>query len=102
MTPCILADSIKTNIHTAKDLPSRDALLIALHGQQQTIIDLQARLGEHAELIDDKDQTIENLQEKMRLAIAQRFGKSSEKTDPNQRELFNEARAARWHARRMR
>lgn len=95
MTP---VDSIKTKSHYAKDLPSRDALLIALHEREAAIEALrveletkQSELERHAAAIESKDQHIEALLEDLRLARHQRFGKSSEKTDPNQRELFNEA-----------
>jgi len=84
-------DSANLAKRTAKDLPSRDALLIALQQQLKRNAELQNQLEQHTGVIESQDQHILSLQEQLRLAIAQRFGKSSEKTDPNQHELFNEA-----------
>ena len=77
-------DNVELAAQSAKNLPSRDALLLALQQQIALNSELQSQVALHAE-------KIEILQEQLRLAIAQRFGKRSEKTDPNQRELFNEA-----------
>ncbi len=77
-------DNVELAAQSAKNFPSRDALLLALQQQIALNSELQSQVALHAE-------KIEILQEQLRLAIAQRFGKSSEKTDPNQRELFNEA-----------
>lgn len=77
-------DNVELSTVLAKDLPSRDALLLALQQQMERNAELHNQLTQRGE-------RIETLQEQLRLAIAQRFGKSSEKTDPNQRELFNEA-----------
>ena len=38
-----------------------------------------------------QDQVIEILREKLLLALYRKFGRSSEKLDPNQQELFSEA-----------
>lgn len=76
--------NVKLSTVLAKDLPSRDALLLALQQQMERNVELQNQLTQRSE-------KIETLQEQLRLAIARRFGKSSEKSDPNQCELFNEA-----------
>ncbi|MEM9129684.1 MAG: IS66 family transposase [Pseudomonadota bacterium] len=62
----------------ARDLPDDADVLKAIVG------DLEARVM-HQKL------EIESLQEKLRLALAKRFGASSEKTPPDQLGLFNEA-----------
>lgn len=77
-------DNVVLSTVLAKDLLSRDAMLLALQQQLERNAVLQSQLTQRSE-------TIETLQEQSRLAIAQLFGKSSEKTGPNQRELFNEA-----------
>lgn len=87
----IRTDDTDIASYLAKGLPSPDALLLALQQQLGRNTELQNQLNQKAEVIEGKDLYIESSQEQLRLAFAQRFGKSSEKTDPNQRDLFNEA-----------
>ena len=95
------SDSSSAVIRTAaKHNASRDALLIALQEQQQRNAELQARvdqldsnLREKDQQLGEKDNTIETLQEQVRLLTHKRFAPSSEKSHPGQGELFNEAEA---------
>lgn len=41
--------------------------------------------------VEKRDSEIEQLQEELRLALYRKFGRSSEKSDPSQIELFEEA-----------
>jgi transposase len=55
---------------------------------------LKALLLEKEALIEQKDWQIASLREQLNLALAKRFGPSSEKSDKQQLGLFNEAEAA--------
>lgn len=79
------------------DLPTRDALLIALKEQHKHINALEVEKDQASDVIDKKSEVIasqkkriEQLEEYLRLAQRNRFGASSEK-NVLQGELFNEA-----------
>lgn len=58
------------------------------------VAQLKALITEKSAVIAEKDHQIAALQEELRLLIHKRFGASSEKADPDQLHLFNEAEAA--------
>ena len=73
-------------------LPKDPDVLIALLQKQQREIDsLQHKLTRKDKTLVDKDDTIRQLEERLRALLAQRFGRSSEKFNPDQFQLFNEA-----------
>ncbi|MFK7856356.1 MAG: IS66 family transposase [Granulosicoccus sp.] len=79
------------------DLPTRDALLVALQEQHNHINALEAEKDQAVDVIDKKSEVIasqqkriEQLEEYLRLTQRNRFGASSEK-NVLQGELFNEA-----------
>ena len=75
-----------------------DALIALLQKQQREIDSLQRTLtrkdktlAHRDKTLLQKDDTIRQLEERLRALLSQRFGKSSEKFNPNQFQLFNEA-----------
>ena len=90
-------DTVTVTRNVGAMLPTRDALLQALHEQQQRIAQLQDDLESKVEIIEKKSDVIDTqkrriaiLEEYLRLARQKRFGASSEK-NLLQLELFNEA-----------
>jgi len=76
-------------VEKVRELP--EELQQYIHSLADEISDLR---GENSSLSDKNtslEAEIENLREKLRLALFRRFGRSSEKIDPNQQELFAEA-----------
>ena len=81
------------------NLPNDPAALIALLKQQQRKLDKQKRRLTRSEKrnerlqkkLQSKDNTIEKLEERLRALLIHRFGKRSERINPNQFTLFNEA-----------
>lgn len=67
------------------ELQQRCALL------QQTLDDKECELAMHRQLLRQRDQQIEALQEKLSLLLAKRYSHSSEKLDGMQGSLFDEA-----------
>jgi transposase len=55
------------------------------------VVQLKALITEKSAVIVEKDHQIAALQEELRLLIHKRFGASTEKADPDQLQLFNEA-----------
>ena len=80
-------------------LPKDPDVLIALLQKQQREIDsLQHTLTRKDQTLAHRDKTLLNredkirqLEERLRALLAQRFGRSSEKFNPDQFQLFNEA-----------
>lgn len=79
------------------DLPSRDALLVALQEQHKHINELQIERDQVIDVVDKKSEVIAaqqkrilELEEYLRLAQQKRFGAASEK-NVFQADLFNEA-----------
>jgi len=75
-----------------------DALIALLQKQQREIDSLQhtltckdKTLAHRDKTLVKKDDTIRQLEERLRALLSQRFGKSSEKLNPDQFQLFNEA-----------
>ena len=68
-----------------------DVLIVLLQKQQREIDSLQHKLTRKDKTLVDKDDTIRQLEERLRALLAQRFGRSSEKFNPDQFQLFNEA-----------
>lgn len=74
--------------HLPKD---PDALIALLKKQQREIDSLQTSLKRKDKTLVKKDDTIRQLEERLRALLKQRFGQSSEKFNADQLQLFNEA-----------
>ena len=73
-------------------LPEDLAELIALVQKQQAQLANSEKRNERLQKkLQSKDNTIEKLEERLRALLIHRFGKRSERIDPNQFTLFNEA-----------
>ena len=73
-------------------LPEDLAELIALVQEQQAQLANSEKRNERLQKkLQSKDNTIEKLEERLRALLIHRFGKRSERIDPNQFTLFNEA-----------
>ena len=75
-----------------------DALIALLKKQQREIDSLQSTLSRKDKTLAHRDRSlvkrddkIRQLEERLRALLAQRFGRSSEKFNPDQFQLFNEA-----------
>ena len=75
-----------------------DALIALLKKQQREIDSLQSTLSRKDKTLAHRDKSlvkrddkIRQLEERLRALLSQRFGKSSEKFNPDQFQLFNEA-----------
>ncbi|MDB4222933.1 IS66 family transposase [Granulosicoccus sp.] len=79
-------DGLPTN------LPEDPAELIALVQKQQAqLASSEKRNDRLQKKLQSKDNTIEKLEERLRALLIHRFGKRSERINPNQFTLFNEA-----------
>lgn len=76
-----------------KHLPKDpDALIALLHKQQPEINSLHHTLTGKDKTLIKRDDTIRHLEERLRALLIQRFSRSSEKFNPDQFHLFNEAK----------
>ena len=68
-----------------------DSLHHTLTRKDQTLANRDETLAHRDKTLVEKDDTIRQLEERLRVLLIQRFGKSSEKFNPDQFHLFNEA-----------